>query len=216
VSAATEVEALEAALLNRAQRLAEEYRIRARHSRDRIIEEANERLRLREEREVLAAKALAERVYRRRVQASELKLQGELDRLRWQLVQSVVKELRQRLIALAENESQYLSVLQQWLGAAAAAIEREELIAEVNERDLQRLAEKWPSFAAAAAADKHITLSPEPLACSGGVKLVSNDRRIRIDNTFEGRLDRLAEEIHQTIIERLFAQPVSVERVFHG
>ncbi|ADE13962.1 H+transporting two-sector ATPase E subunit [Nitrosococcus halophilus Nc 4] len=215
MSTEANVEALEAALLTRAERLAEEYLSRARQSRERIIEETDERLRLREEREILAAKAMAERVYRRRVQASELKLQGKLDRLRWELVQAVVQDLRHQLRAFAAERPRYLPVLQRLLGAGANAIEQEELVAELNQQDLECLEGTWEAFAAEAVPGKHIRLSPEPLSCSGGVQVVSKDRRIRVDNTFEGRLDRLAEELHQAIIERLFAQAVPVERVFH-
>lgn len=201
------VEALEAALLARAKRLAEEYLSRAQHSRDRIIEEANERLRLREEREILAAKAIAERVYRRQVQASELKLQGKLDRLRWEWVQAVVQDLHHQCKVLATDKSRYLPVLQRLLAAGAAAIEREELIAEINQQDLGRLQTTWKTFAAETAPDKCVVLSSEPLTCSGGVRVVSKDGRIRVDNTFEGRLERLAEELHQSIMERLFVPP---------
>lgn len=216
MSVEASVKALEAALLSRAERLAEEYLFRARQSRERIIEETNERLRLREEREILAAKALAERVYRRQVQASELRLQGRLDRLRWELVQGLVEDLQRQLAALAADEPRYLPVLQRLLGAAATAIEQEELIAEFNRQDLERFGGRWEIFAAEAAPGKHIHLSPEPLSCSGGVRVVSKDGRIRVDNTFEGRVDRLAEALHQAIIERLFAQAAPMERVLHG
>jgi V/A-type H+-transporting ATPase subunit E len=216
MSAKTNVDALEAALLARAKRLAEEYLAWASHSRERIIEETNERLRLREEREVLAAKVMADRVYRQRVQASELKLQGKLDRLRWELVQAVVQDLHQRLMVLAADKHHYLPILQRLLGAAAAAIEQEDLMAELNQRDLECLAKIWESFVAEAAPGKRVALSPKPLNCSGGVRVVSKDYRIRVDNTFEGRLDRLTEELYQIIIERLFAQAVPMKGGLHG
>ena len=82
MNADTGVETLETALLERAQHLADEALASARQSRDRIIREENERLRLREEREVLMAKAIAERDFRRNVQANELNVEEELDRLR--------------------------------------------------------------------------------------------------------------------------------------
>ncbi|MCB1831331.1 MAG: ATPase, partial [Gammaproteobacteria bacterium] len=84
-----QVEELEQAILAQANRLASEYRERAERSRDNILREAGERLHLREEREVLLAKAKAERAYRRRVQANELQLRKEMDHLRWNLVEEV-------------------------------------------------------------------------------------------------------------------------------
>lgn len=216
MNAVANAEELEAALLARAQRLAEDYLSRARHSRDRIIEEADERLRLREEREVLVAEAMAERVYRRRVQASELKLQGDLDRRRWEWVQAVIEDLRQHLMEFATDEAHYLPVLQRLLGTAARAIEQKELIAELNPQDLSRLEGRWESFATEAVPGKHIILSSEPLSCSGGVRVMSKDQRIRVDNTFEGRLERLAESLYQLAVEQLFAQPAPMEGRLHG
>jgi V/A-type H+-transporting ATPase subunit E len=210
------VEVLETALLARAKRLAEKYLVLASHSRDRIIKETNERLRLREDREVLAAKEMADRVYQQQVQAGELKLQGKLDRLRWELIQAVIQDLHQRLMVLPADKPRYLPILQRLLGAAAAAIEQEDLIAELNQRDLECLAKIWESFVAEAAPGKHVALSPKPLNCSGGVRVVSKDYRIRVDNTFEGRLNRLTEELYQIIIERLFPQPAAMEWVLHG
>jgi V/A-type H+-transporting ATPase subunit E len=116
----------------------------------------------------------------------------------------------------ATDKQHYLPVLQQLLGAAAAAIEQEDLMAELNQRDLKCLEKIWESFVAEAVPGKRVALSPKPLNCSGGVQVVSKDYRIRVDNTFEGRLDRLTEELYQIIIERLFAQAVPMEEVLHG
>ena len=84
-----QVEELERALLARAERLASAYREMTQRSRDTTLREAAERLRLREQREEAIARALGERAFRQQVQASELKMQSQLDRLRWNLVQDV-------------------------------------------------------------------------------------------------------------------------------
>ncbi|NCC28348.1 MAG: ATPase, partial [Gammaproteobacteria bacterium] len=70
-----QVQELEQAILARAERLAGEYRDRANRSRDSILREAAERLRMRESREESIAKTLADRTFRQQVQASELKMQ---------------------------------------------------------------------------------------------------------------------------------------------
>ena len=92
-----QVQELEQAILSRAERLATEYRERAHRSRDSILREASERLRLREAREEAIAKALAERTFRQRVQASELKMQSHLDLMRWNLVRDVEQRLEERM-----------------------------------------------------------------------------------------------------------------------
>ena len=89
----TQVEALERAILAQAERLANEFRDRAKRSSDSILRESAEKLRLREQREDAIAKALGERTFRQQVQAEELKMQGLLDRTRWDLVTRVEKQL---------------------------------------------------------------------------------------------------------------------------
>ena len=65
-----QVEELERALMARAERLASAYREMTQRSRDTILREAAERLRLREQREESIARSLGERAFRLQVQAS--------------------------------------------------------------------------------------------------------------------------------------------------
>jgi V/A-type H+-transporting ATPase subunit E len=198
-----QVEELESAILARAERLAGEFRERAERSRDRILREAAEQLRLREEREVLIAKATADRTFRRRVQASELKLHAHMDHLRWNLVRGVEQRLADRMLAFVKDEAAYDKVLQGYLAQGAALIQQDDLVAELSAHDHQRLEGTWKEFAAAAVADKRLALAPEPIDTLGGVLIRSADGRIRLDNTFEGRLERLKSRLHQIIVERL-------------
>jgi V/A-type H+-transporting ATPase subunit E len=205
-----QVEELESAILSRAERLAGEYRERAGRSRERILREAAEQLRLREEREVLVAKAMAERNYRRKVQANELKLRAHMDHLRWNLVRGVEQRLEERITAFAGNLEAYDKALRGYLAQAAQLIEQDVLVAELNARDHRRLRDGWESFAAAAVTDKRIELAPEPIESLGGVRVSSPDGRIRLDNTFEGRRERLRPRLHQVIVERLFPATAEV------
>lgn len=200
------VEDLETALMERAHRLADEYLARARRTRSQIVEEENERLRLREEREVLAAKADAERSYRRHVQAEALRLQEELDRLRWELVQRAMKGLHERLDRLAEDEDRYLPVLRCFLAEGMSSIPERDLVAEVNARDLGRLGKRWDEFVEGLAGARRVELWSEPHSGRGGVLVRSADNTIRVDNTFDGRLQRFEDELYRTLVERLFAQ----------
>jgi V/A-type H+-transporting ATPase subunit E len=200
-----QVEELESAILARANRLAAEYKQRAERSRDNILSNASERLHLREEREVLLAKAKAERAYRRRVQANELKLHKEMDHLRWNLVTGVQAQLAERMRNLTADRDAYRPLLQTLLARSAAVIEKDELVAEVNAQDLDWLQPVWPEFTAGIE-EKRIELSHTPIQTIGGILVRSEDNRIRVNNTFEGRLERLAGQLHQTIIERLLPE----------
>jgi len=199
-----QVTELETAILNRANRLAVEYRERAERSRDNIQQEAHKRLHLREEREVLLAKSKAERTFRRQVQANELKLQKEMDHLRWNLVISVKQQLQERVATLVEDEATYLSLLKQLIAAAAHRFEQDELTASFNSRDHSKLKPIWDSFYQDLVPSKTITLSAATINTKGGVTISSDDGLIRLDNTFEGREERLEHRLHHVILERLF------------
>ncbi len=198
-----QITGLESALLARAKKLADEYRAAGHSARERILAETNQRLRMEEEREVLAAKAHAERVYQQRVQAAELDLRTELDHLRWQLVNTVLDYLPARLTELTADEKRYVPLLLDWLGEAAQAVERDHLLVQANARDLPRLKQNWAGYAKQAAPEKQMELSEETIACIGGVLVSSADGNIRFNNIFEGRMERLDEALQGAISEQL-------------
>lgn len=198
---------LESAILAQANRLAGEYRERAEQSRENILREARERLHLREEREVLLAKARAERAYRRMVQSNELQLQREMDHLRWNLVEGVRERMAERMRRFMQREPEpYRALLQALLTKGVEAIERERLTAMVNQQDLKWLQPTWQSFSAPLTSDRQIELSATPIDTLGGILVLSEDNRIRVDNTFEGRMERLQSSLQQVIIERLLPE----------
>lgn len=210
MSDADDILGLETALEERARKLTEEHLINGRQARELILGQTRQRLRLEEEREMPAIEALAERAYRQRIQAVELKLRAGLDRLRWQLADRVLGQLPARLAALAEDESRYLPLLAGYLRDCAQAIERDDLVAQFNARDLQRLQRDWQRYAKKAAPGKQLTLAPQPLDSIGGVLVISADRNIRFDNTFEARMERLTDTLQGSIAERLIPQSLEV------
>lgn len=206
-----EVNELEKAIIKRAEILAKEYDDRATQARNEILHEAHERLSLREDREVQISKQLAERDYARRIQANELKYQRKLDILRWNLVQTVVTQLHERLRLLAEEHSdEYQHLLGILIQNASNSIDSDELIAYVNSSDHKRLGPQWETFVSQYAGNKNIILSNEPIDCIGGVLITNMYDDIRVDNRLEGRMERMTETLNQLIMERLFS---SVEQL---
>lgn len=200
----SQAQELEEAILARAERLADEYRKRANVARDQILRDAADALRLREQREDAIAKALGERTYRQQVQAEELKLQSHLDRVRWNLVRDVEHRLAGKMQALAEQDSNaYLKTLVGFIATAAAAIERDTLLVSANARDAKLLQAHWAQVGAALPEGKQATLTDSPIDALAGVLVTGDDGRIRVDNTFEGRMARLRLRIEQRILERL-------------
>jgi V/A-type H+-transporting ATPase subunit E len=212
----TQAHELEEAILARAERLANEYRERANRSRDQILRDAADKLRLREQREEAIAKSLGERTYRQQVQAEELKLQSHLDRVRWNLVRDVEHRLAERMSAHAQDQSAYLKTLTGLIVTAAGAIERDAVQVAANARDTKLLHSHWSEITAALPADKQATLAEEPVDALAGVLVTSNDGRIRVDNTFEGRMARLRMQIQQRILERLLPSGFDTGALFGG
>ncbi|MCU7919709.1 MAG: hypothetical protein KZQ95_15325 [Candidatus Thiodiazotropha sp. (ex Epidulcina cf. delphinae)] len=198
-----QVEALEKAILERAELMADECRSRAEAGRKNILREASERLHLREEKETLLAKSLADRAYLRKVQADELKLHSKMDHMRWNLVQVVVDRLQQRMQTLCQDEASYFELLQAFLQQAAAQIEQQRLLVSVNANDLRRLKPQWQALTADLAPGKQFELMEESIDTLGGCLIATADKRVQIDHTFEGRLTRLERKVHQALVERL-------------
>lgn len=207
---------LEQALIRQAESLAREQRERAESGKARILMEAGEKIRLAEEREVLAAKAEAERIVRRHTQAAETRLAAELDRLRWALTQSALSGVREAFRALAADDARYLAVLEKWLAAAVRALPEGDLVAEVRAADQARVAPLWRDMAARAAPGRKVELATHGQPSEGGLRVRLADSRAQLDQTFEARQSRLADELARVAMERLFASAPDLGALVHG
>jgi V/A-type H+-transporting ATPase subunit E len=211
-----QIGALEKAISERAKILADEHVRQAQRARERILADSADRLRLLEEKETLLAKSRAEREFRRRVQSSEIRMQSELDQLRWGLVLSVMEGVKHRLHLLQRDDEQGLALLRSLVIEAAQAIERTDLVARVSDLDHRRVADIWDASLRDAVPGKTVTLSDESCPCSGGALVESADARISVDNTFEGRMARFEADLQRVILERLFAAAGQMGTLFHG
>ncbi|HIE02705.1 MAG TPA: V-type ATP synthase subunit E [Thiotrichaceae bacterium] len=205
MSTETQLQQLESAIRKRAQTLADNQLLAAQQKHDQILADATKRLNKREERETEIAKAAAEQAYRRRVQASEIKMQAELDQLRWTLLQSVMSLLHEHLRQLSQQEESYVNLLKQYLKNVVSLFEDQELVVEVNADDHALLAPQWEDFVKDCVSEKQCTLSVSTQSFSGGLLVRNKADRIRIDNTFEGLIARLESDIYQAIMAQLFA-----------
>jgi V/A-type H+-transporting ATPase subunit E len=199
---------LEQAILARAQQLADQFAEQAQRTRDSLLRDAAERLRQREQREEALARALGDRRYQQRIQAAELKLQSNMDRVRWNLVRDVEARLEERMRALIADEPAYLDYLRGLLRAGLGQMESTRLTVRTNAADRERLAPVWEAVCGEAP-QRELRLDETPIETLGGVLLLSDDGRVRVDNTYEGRLARLRQRLQQVILERLL--PASLE-----
>jgi len=207
---------LEQALIQQAESLAREQLQNAEASRARIHAEAVEKLKLAEEREILAAKVEAERLVRRQSQAAETRLAAELDRLRWALTEATLSGVKSAFHQLAKDETHYLGVLEAWLAIAAQALPVGDLVAEVRPEDEKRLSSMWAEMAARAAPGRTVTLASHSQPSEGGIRVRLADNRAQLDQTFEARQARLADELARVAMERLFASAPDLGTLVHG
>ncbi len=210
-----QVTALKEAMLDRAHRLADEHIAQGNMSRQKVMQDAREKIQLMEQKELLFAKSQSEREYLRKVQASEIQLQAELDRNRWGMVQVVLEKLQEHLENLHQDNEEYRNVFVALLAQAANLINQDDMVAYINHEDHQRYAAQWNTVVSKTITQT-IRLADEAINCSGGVRLVSADGNIRVDNTFEGLLSRKQTELQQVIFERLFASVAGTGVLSHG
>jgi len=212
----SQVSQLEQALLQQAETLAREQLQNAAAARARILAESEEKLTLAKEREVLTAKVEAEREVRRQTQAAETRLAGELDRLRWALTEATLAEVKTAFRSLVQDEARYHAVLEAWLAAAAQALPPGDLVAEVRPEDEKRLAPVWQDMASRAAPGRSVSLAAHGLPSEGGIRVRLADNRAQLDQTFEARQARLADELARVAMERLFASAPDLGTLIHG
>ena len=215
MEADSQVSQLEQALIQQAGTLAREALQNAESARARILAESADKLKLAEDREVLVAKVEADRLVRRQTQAAETRLSAELDRLRWALTESVLSELRTAFRILVQDEARYLGVLEAWLAAAAEALPVGELLAEVRPEDEKRLLPVWNDMTARAAPGRVVKLVSHSQPSEGGIRVRLADNRAQLDQTFEARQARLADELARVAMERLFASAPDLGTLIH-
>lgn len=216
-SESEQVKALQQAILERARQLSGEHIAQGRMTRDKILEDAHEKIKLLEQKELLAARLNSDREYQREVQASELRIRAELDRNRWGLVQSMMDKIKRRLVELHEDKKAYRPVFERLLRQGVELVGRPRLVASLGNEDLSRFHDDWQSMVKACCGDEVvIRLSPEACHCLGGLRLISEEGDVMIDNTFEGIISRRENELHQLIFERLFSGLETQGSVFDG
>lgn len=210
-----QVSTLKQAMLERARKLAEQHIAQGNISRQNIMQDAREKIQLMEQKELLTAKAQAEREYLRTVQASEIHMQAEMDRNRWGMVLVVMEKLNCFLVDLARDRTQYRQVFMKLLKQASELIAQEQMTAFINEQDQKSFSADWDNIVKEASSFS-IQLSDETSDSHGGVKLLSADGTVMVDNTFEGLVSRQEKELQKIIFERLFASVSGTGVLSHG
>ncbi len=107
-------------------------------------------------------------------------------------------------------------MLEAWLAAAAQALPPGDLVAEVRPEDQKDLQPQWNDIAERAAPGRGVTLSSHGHPSEGGIRVLLANRLAQLDQTFEARHARLADELARVAMERLFASAPDLEMLING
>lgn len=212
----SQVGQLEKALLDQAASLARERLQNAEAARARILKESAANLVEAEQRERQAVRAEADRLVQRRVQAAEGHLTAELDRLRWALAEAALSELRLALADLAKDEDRYADILERFVADAVKHLPPGDLVAEVNAADLNRLSPRWEDLAQRGAPGRRIELASHGRESLGGINVRLADDSVRLDQTFEARMERLKGALAEVVMARMFPGTSELNGLAHG
>ncbi len=201
-----QVVALKQAILDRAKTLAQEHIHQGSMTAEKILQDARDKIKLMEQKEMLSAKVKGDREYQRKVQASELRMQAEQDRNRWGLVQSVLDSVKQQIFEIYHDKERYEVMFRSLLKQCVNEMGSVPLMAHLNSRDIERYAGDWKKMVEdCCGKEVNISLSGKTCHCSGGFKLYSESGDMMLDYTFEGILQRKDSELQRLIFERLFS-----------
>lgn len=198
-------EKLEGLLLAQAMDLAERHLEKGRQASGQIVADTRAKLQQLEEGEEMRFQLEAEHLCRQIMQSAHLQKDAELDRLRWTLTQGVLGEVRRKLKNLVDEPERYRTVLTRYLAEAARQIPDGALVAELNPRDIESVRPHWDALVRQAAPGREVKLAALPDSVSGGMRVGNEAGTCRIDNTFEGRLVRMEDEILGAIMDTLFS-----------
>ncbi|WP_258083369.1 V-type ATP synthase subunit E [Thermococcus thermotolerans] len=172
---------------------------------ERIKEEARKRAEARAEWILRKAQTQAETEKQRIIANARLEVRKKRLEVQEELIQEVLTALRERLAELPEEE--YFPMLIDLTVRALEELGGEACIVRSNEKTLKllesRLGEFRESVVAKLGRDVEISLG-EPIQSIGGVLVEAPDGSIRVDNTFEARIERFESELRAEIAKALF------------
>jgi vacuolar-type H+-ATPase subunit E/Vma4 len=136
--------------------------------------------------------------------------------LRWALTEASLSGVKLAFQELVSNDEDYLAVVERWLAAAVQALPSGDLVAEVRGSDQHRIAPVWADMVARAAQGRKVELATHGKISEGGIRVRLADNRAQLDQTFEARQSRMADELARVAMERLFASTPDLGSLVHG
>ncbi|WP_457752588.1 V-type ATP synthase subunit E [Thermococcus sp.] len=170
-----------------------------------IKAEAEKRARAKAEWILRKAQTQAEIEKQRIIANARLEIRKKRLALQEEFINEVLRSLKERLANLPKDE--YLGVVKDLMLQAVKELGEDRIRVSSNEATLQLIAEKLEEIKAflneKTGREIRIELG-DKISTIGGVLVENADRTIRVDNTFEARIDRLESELRSRIAKVLF------------
>ncbi|ALM75770.1 V-type ATP synthase subunit E [Thermococcus barophilus] len=170
-----------------------------------IKAEAEKRARTKAEWILRKAQTQAEIEKQRIIANAKLEIRKKRLALQEEFINEVLRSLKERLANLPKDE--YLGIVKDLMLQAVKELGEDRIRVSSNEATLQLIAEKLEEIKAflneKTGREIRIELG-DKISTIGGVLVENADRTIRVDNTFEARIDRLESELRSRIAKVLF------------
>lgn len=202
------LEAMRSRILEKAEEEAKRIIDQAKNRANEILEETEQNVRfdkevdksqIKENQKINNIDRVSERVFEHSSMLSSYKDE---------ILEKIYQEALRRVKTHVESE-EYLSTLSGLIAEAGIALGGGSIVVRLNEEDAKKIEGKLLETAQAkienaTGNETKLVLSLEPLDTIGGVRLVHEESRAIIDNTFEGRLKRLVEQNQSKIESMMF------------
>ncbi|MEO2151037.1 MAG: V-type ATP synthase subunit E [Thermococcus sp.] len=177
----------------------------AREEAEKLKEEARKRAEAKAEWILRKAKTQAEIEKQRIIANAKLEVRKKKLAVQEELIRSVIESLKERLANLPEDE--YFPMLVELTAKAVEELGTNKVIVRSNERTLKLIVERLSEFREklkeSLGKDVEVTVG-EPIQTIGGILVESSDGTVRVDNTFEARIERFESDLRATIAKALF------------
>jgi V/A-type H+-transporting ATPase subunit E len=177
----------------------------AQEEAEKIKEEARRRAEDKAQWILRKAKTQAEMEKQRVIASARLEVRKKRLALQEEMIRAVLSALRERLASLPADE--YLQTLVTLTAEALRELGVNSAVVRSNEETLKMIVERLPEFKKSVSEklgrDIEITVG-EPISTIGGVLVESPDGSVRVDNTFEARIERLEADLRARIAKALF------------
>ncbi len=172
---------------------------------ERIKAEARKRAEAKAEWILRKARTQAEIEKQRIIASARLEVRKKRLQVQEELIREVIEALRERLADLPEEE--YFPMIVDLTAKAAEELGSESIVVRSNEKTLNLLSEKLEEFrkelAEKLGREVEVSLG-EPVKTIGSVIVETPDGTVRVDNTFEARIERFESELRAEIAKALF------------